>query len=123
MIIHLVQYGLVACMREMPPAKWPDGHRWSSDWKDVTCPHCLRGRDEPYTFHIDLNGPSITCKICGLTSFNKNDVIQHYCAHCRVFHDDLWPPARAQLIGHPEMVGAVAFSMITWPPAPQKPYA
>lgn len=105
MIIHLVQYGLVACMREMPPAKWPDGHRWSSDWKDVNCPDCLRGKDEPYTFHIDLNGPSITCKICGLTSFNNSDVINHYCAHCHVSHDDLWPPARAQLIGHPELIG------------------
>lgn len=102
--IHLVKYGLVACMREMPPAKWPQGHMWSADPKDVTCPGCLEGMKEPYTFTIDLNGPSITCKICGLTSHNSQDVQRHYCGRCHVFHDDLWPPARAALIGHPELV-------------------
>lgn len=109
MTIHLVQYGLVACMREMPPAKWPEGHWWTSDWDGVDCEACLRGKDEPYTCTIDLNGPSITCKICGFTSHNKEDVERQYCGHCHVFHGDLWPPARAALIGHPELVGAYPY--------------
>lgn len=56
------------------------------------------------TYDIDLNAPSITCKICGCTSFNVEDVARHYCGRCHVFHDDLWPPGREMLIGHPELV-------------------
>lgn len=41
------------------------------------------------SYDIDLNGPSITCKICGLTSYNVNDVVLRYCARCHRFHDDL----------------------------------
>lgn len=41
------------------------------------------------TYDIDLNGPSITCKLCGLTSWNLNDVQQKYCGHCHVFHEDV----------------------------------
>lgn len=31
---------------------------------------------------------SITCLICGLTSFNPTDVDQKYCGACHVFHAD-----------------------------------
>jgi len=31
---------------------------------------------------------SITCKVCGLVSYNKNDVEMKFCGHCNVFHDD-----------------------------------
>jgi hypothetical protein len=43
------------------------------------------------TFRIarDDNGLwSITCFICGLTSWNPNDVRYRYCGHCHRFHDD-----------------------------------
>jgi hypothetical protein len=29
-----------------------------------------------------------------------NDVQEHYCGHCHVFHDNLWPPARRWWIKH-----------------------
>lgn len=32
---------------------------------------------------------SITCHTCNLTSYNVNDIINKYCGHCHVFHDDL----------------------------------
>lgn len=35
----------------------------------------------------DGNTLSITCLICGMTSFNPTDVEQKYCGHCHVFHD------------------------------------
>lgn len=38
------------------------------------------------SFVIDLNAPSITCKVCGLTSFNVNDVNNRYCGHCHRYH-------------------------------------
>jgi ribosomal protein L37E len=31
---------------------------------------------------------SITCGTCGMESFNTNDVREHYCGHCHVFHGD-----------------------------------
>ncbi len=34
---------------------------------------------------------SISCFLCGMTSFNPTDVAQKYCGACQVFHDD--PPA------------------------------
>lgn len=48
----------------------------------------------PLTFTIGDNGTSITCKRCERTSHNEGDVEQHYCSHCKMFHDDIWPPAR-----------------------------
>ena len=56
----------------------------------------------PDTFVIDLNGPCIICKRCGLASYNPNDIEQHYCARCHVFHDDIYPPARQWWIAHPD---------------------
>lgn len=43
--------------------------------------------DERYTIVPD--GRSITCRTCGLTSYNPNDVAQRYCGRCNVFHHDL----------------------------------
>lgn len=46
------------------------------------------------TFKIAPDGKSITCLRCGMTSWSLKDVEHHYCGHCKVFHDDIWPPAR-----------------------------
>jgi hypothetical protein len=98
MIVHFVGYGQCACTMPMPPAKWPEGHRWSSNWEEVNCPECLKGKEPIDTFIIhpaEGNNPeSIECKRCGMRSYNHNDVEQHYCGFCHVYHDDLWPPAR-----------------------------
>jgi|tagenome__1003787_1003787.scaffolds.fasta_scaffold18881612_2 transposase len=39
--------------------------------------------------------PSITCPLCGLTSYNFNDIAQRYCGHCHLFHDDTATPETA----------------------------
>jgi len=93
MTVHFLGYGMTACMREGPPSAWPEDHKWSSDWKDVTCEECLLGKDEIKTYTISADGKSITCLRCKLTSHNLNDVTYRYCASCNVSHDDLWPPA------------------------------
>ena len=36
--------------------------------------------------------PAIRCRVCGLTSFNPNDIEQKYCGNCHAFH----PRATAQ---------------------------
>ena len=102
--VHFVQHGLVACMMEMPPAVWPEGHVWSPDWAKVNCPGCLAGKVEMdnATFSIDLNGPAIVCKRCNYPSYNLEDVERHYCPRCRVSHDDIWPPARKWWREHPD---------------------
>lgn len=38
------------------------------------------------TFEISADGKAITCKKCGRTSHNENDVRHKYCGHCHVFH-------------------------------------
>ena len=41
----------------------------------------------PYTIAAD--GGSITCHRCDRTSYNMNDVDNHYCYACRLFLDDI----------------------------------
>jgi hypothetical protein len=39
--------------------------------------------------YVIMNGgKSITCFDCGLTSWNENNVREHYCPVCREFHDE-----------------------------------
>ncbi len=90
--VHFVQFGHVACGKPGSPALWGEMQRWSSEWEDVNCPECLKGKDPVETFVI--KDGAITCKRCRMTSHNLTDVQQHYCGHCHVFHDDLWPPSR-----------------------------
>jgi hypothetical protein len=94
MTVHLMHFGQTACLLNGPAKDWPAGHFWSVEWKDVTCPACLAGREFTHTFRIAADGNSITCLKCGMRSYNHHDVEQHYCGHCHVFHDDIWPPAR-----------------------------
>ncbi len=32
---------------------------------------------------------SITCKLCGMTSYNPNDIANRYCGNCYMFLDAL----------------------------------
>ena len=100
-IVHYMQYGMTACMREGPPKDWPEGHFWSGDWADVTCDDCLAGRDLIQTFTVSADGKSITCLRCKRTSYHPDDVEKKYCGFCHAFHDDIWPPARAWWIKNP----------------------
>jgi|SRR5262245_1165668 len=99
-IVHYMQYGMTACMREGPPNLWPADHAWSSDWNEVTCEDCKEGRDLIHTYKISPDGGAITCLICQRTSYHPKDVQQKYCGACHIFHDDIWPPARAWCIKH-----------------------
>lgn len=100
--VHMFGYGMSACMRKGPPSAWPKDHLWSEDWKNVNCAACLLGRDMPHTYTIAADGKSITCLRCRRTSYHPKDVEHRYCGHCKVFHDELWPPARRWWIDHPE---------------------
>lgn len=40
------------------------------------------------TYEIVENGLAIKCLICGLTSYNSNDVKHIFCGHCKRFHLD-----------------------------------
>lgn len=92
--VHFMQFGYTACLLNGPPKIWPDHHKWTGDWKEVTCQTCLAGQDPVVTFEVSPDGKSITCKKCKLTSHCARDVENHYCGYCHVFHDELWPPAR-----------------------------
>lgn len=44
--VHRLHHGVAACVDVMPavrglPNTWPAGHRWSTDWGEVTCLACL----------------------------------------------------------------------------------
>jgi ribosomal protein S27AE len=38
-----------------------------------------------YSVLIDNVAPSITCPVCGSTSYNPNDIEQRYCGNCHAF--------------------------------------
>ncbi|MBA7533406.1 hypothetical protein ES705_25645 [subsurface metagenome] len=44
----------------------------------------------PDTYEILYNGIAIKCLICGLISYNLNDVKSKYCGHCHIFHEELY---------------------------------
>lgn len=48
----------------------------------------LPWRHTVQTYIILPGGDGITCLRCGRTSYNPNDVREHYCLNCHVFHDD-----------------------------------
>ena len=48
---------------------------------------------------------SITCPICGKTSYNPNDVEQRYCANCHAFWGDLAEGTRVERV-RPEDLSA-----------------
>jgi len=57
----------------------------------------------PDTFTVSADGRSITCLRRRLTSHNRGDVENRYCARCRVFHEDIWPPLRQWWMDHPNV--------------------
>ncbi len=44
-------------------------------------------RDPAPTYTLSPDGASITCRRCGKTSHNLNDVRQLYCGWCHTFHE------------------------------------
>jgi hypothetical protein len=54
-------------------------------YKDIA--RRLRGGGLP-RFAISWDGKSITCHVCGQTSWSAGDVREKYCGNCHVFHDD-----------------------------------
>lgn len=36
-----------------------------------------------------IHPESITCLLCGRTSYHPDDVKHKYCGHCHIFHEDL----------------------------------
>jgi|ERR1044071_5353021 hypothetical protein len=90
-VIHHMRHGHAACGLPMPPAEWPEDHKWSDNWDEVTCRGCLSYYP---TYEISPDTKSIICLRCKRASSNPNDIAHHYCGYCHVFHDDIWPPAR-----------------------------
>ena len=37
---------------------------------------------------LDVEG-TITCPQCGMTSSNRNDIVERYCGNCKQFHADI----------------------------------
>jgi hypothetical protein len=95
--IHLLKYGVTACLLPGVPSDWPDNHSWVGDDQInlVNCPSCLKGIEygDP-TFQILEDGHAIKCCRCGFVSRNRKDIENHYCGRCHISHDDIWPPGR-----------------------------
>lgn len=39
------------------------------------------------SYLILYDGLAILCLVCGLISYNPNDVKEKYCGHCHIFHE------------------------------------
>lgn len=95
MTIHFMQYGHTACLMDEPPDRWPEGHKWTGDTKEVNCAACLAGMKwGESSYELLDKGTAFKCRRCGLISHHPEDVANHYCGQCHAFHDDIWPPAR-----------------------------
>lgn len=52
----------------------------------------------PYILGTRDGRPTITCRVCGRTSYNPQDAAEHYCGACHLFLDGKsgeLPPAAA----------------------------
>ena len=38
--VHHLHGGVTACRMPGLPGSWPEGHKWSEDWLEVTCAEC-----------------------------------------------------------------------------------
>ncbi len=45
-----------------------------------------------------LDGESITCFRCGMTSYNLQDMYRRYCGNCHVFHEADWLEDRPEVV-------------------------
>lgn len=102
MIVHYMQFGYTVCMMLGVPKDWLEGHWWVGEWSEVTCAACLAGKAIAMTFELLDGGTAFKCLRCHSVSRNPNDVENHYCGHCHVFHDNIWPPARKWWVEHPD---------------------
>lgn len=41
------------------------------------------------TYEIIGKDEAVKCLVCGLTSYNPNDVMQRYCGKCHKYHSDM----------------------------------
>lgn len=46
--------------------------------------------------------PAIKCLMCGMISYNYNDILYKYCGKCDVFHETLF----YQVVDHEEIIKA-----------------
>jgi ribosomal protein L37E len=96
-VIHLLKFGVTACLLPGTPKDWPENHKWvgEEDKNLVTCPTCIKGMQfgDP-TFQLLDNATKIKCRRCGFVSSHRDDIENHYCGRCHVSHDDIWPPGR-----------------------------
>lgn len=116
LLVHYAEYNRVACgIIQGHSAGWPEGNLSSSEPAEVTCPACRAGLEAAgigiLTYELGhnetLHADWIKCRGCGLTSYLPQDRFHHFCGHCHVFHDDLWPPARKWWIENtPKVVAA-----------------
>lgn len=96
----------VACTN-LQTNKFAPDEGWSPAVEEVTCPACLESMAAQglvtYSVTEDRSGNaiSITCLHCNRTSHNAQDIQNHYCGGCCMFHDDIWPPARLGWIRSP----------------------
>jgi hypothetical protein len=50
-------------------------------------PHEAVRTSKDATYALSPEGTSITCLICGMTSYNSEDVRKRYCGKCNRFHE------------------------------------
>jgi hypothetical protein len=67
-VIHLLKFGVTACLLPGMPRDWPSNHKWvgEEDKEKVTCGCCKKGMEfgDP-TFKLLDNGTKIKCLRCG----------------------------------------------------------
>lgn len=80
--------------------RWTEGRLWRDNAKRIqrhsSCGRLykvyyadmkdLDGGELGPSYRIAEDGKSITCKVCGRTSYHETDVKERYCGCCHAFH-------------------------------------
>lgn len=68
---------------------------WTEDKKTgrmlkIAMEQSIKAKSDPHreTYAITNDGKAIKCLICGMKSYNKDDISMRYCGSCKRFYDD-----------------------------------
>jgi hypothetical protein len=113
-VVHGLVGGYTPCTLEGIPKDWPEGHRWSGDPADITCPECFvifEGLEKDREILSKLPMPDLD-KFNVERTISKEDIRRalseapspHFGEPPQIPD---YPPADAHLLGHTKVAGMV----------------
>jgi hypothetical protein len=93
------RWSLRTAARRLFPDSPDLARKWPRAWASSPGPRCAVGlRTDADKLEVKRNEArrylsqphaSITCPLCGMVSYNRNDIKERYCGNCHLHHDDM----------------------------------